>query len=243
MATIVDDLLQSCWPDGLPRRLDELVDRNLAEQLLNAFKLEPVFPLEGTSRPVRLTVSAEGERNRWREKVAELWPSRQLAGLWQQGPAPIRWMIDSDGSDQATLFLDDLHNSDLDLAGPHGLPVMCLTLELPAGERGQLTRHEKPPLPWLTGCMEASLGRLIDAGAVGVFALRWQGDGVASVAWISESRWRRNPASARRAVRALGAHPAYDAALDVLAKHGRIGYPDVVELFDDGRVDLTLGVL
>ncbi|MBW2525584.1 MAG: hypothetical protein JRI23_15480 [Deltaproteobacteria bacterium] len=243
MATVIDDLLACCWPEGIPPRLDQLVDRPLAERLLGSFKLEPVFPLENGTRPIRLFVSAEQERERWSRQVGRLWPSDGLDEFLQQGPAPTRWMVDSDGSDHATLFLDDLHRTSSESTDSQGLTLMCLTLELPTGAEQRLTRHEQPPLPRLTGSMERGLRSLLDHGAAGMFALRWSEDEVVAVAWISETRWRRNPASARRAVRALGAHRVYDRALETLARHERIGYPDVVEIFRDGRIDLTMGVL
>ena len=243
MTRVIDELLRTCWPDGLPRRLDQLVHRRLAHELLRDYKLEPIFSLDDPERLPRLTVSAQGERDRWQQAVAAAWPSAQLASFLELGPSPTRWMVDSDGSDRAVVYLDDLQNTELGLVGPQGLPLMCLTLELSSATRGQLTRHEQPPLTWLSGAMDRGTRRLVAAGAVGVWALRWKDDEVVGVAWISESRWRRNPASARRAVRALGASPAYDAALRCLADHARVGYPDVVEIFCDGSVELTMGVL
>jgi hypothetical protein len=239
MTTVTDELLCICWPGGMPRRLDRLVHRPLAQQLLRDYKLEPIFSFDDPERPPRLTVSAQGERDRWQQVVAAEWPSTFL----EQGPEPTRWMVDSDGSDRAVVYLDDLQNTQLDLAGPHGLPLMCLTLDLASAARGQLTRHAQPPLKWLSGTMETGIVQLLEAGAVGVWALRWEAEKVAGVAWISESRWRRNPASARRAVRVLGENPVYDAALRCLAEHGRVGYPDVVEIFCNGTVELTMGVL
>ena len=61
MSSVIDDLLASCWPDGIPPRLDALVDRAVCAARLANFKAEPVLPFESTSRPVRLVVSAEGE--------------------------------------------------------------------------------------------------------------------------------------------------------------------------------------
>lgn len=243
MTTLIEELLGVIWPHGVPPRLEALIDPDLCGQLLADFKLAPVFPFERGNRPTRLIVAAEGERDRWRAAVARHWPSDEIEPFLKRAPAGTRWMIDSDGSEQALVFLDDLQTVDHELSAPRGLCLMCLTLELPAATPGLLTRHEEPPLDWLAGKPQRLLGQLLDAGASGAWALRWREGQVTSAAWISETRWRNNPASARRAVRVLGKHPAYDAALRCLARHGRIGYPDVVELFEDGTIDVTMGML
>ncbi|RLB60023.1 MAG: hypothetical protein DRI90_14705 [Deltaproteobacteria bacterium] len=243
MTHLVDQLLAIAWPQGVPQRLDELIDRPLCDDLLEDFKMGLVFPLDDSDRPVRLALSCQGERNRWRQSVMARWPSPSLTGLFDSAPSDTRLMVDSDGSDQAVVYLDDLQRVDHDLQVPAGLELLAWTVALPAGTDGFLTRHREPPHPWVPTSLAPSLKGLLENGAEGIWAIRWHHDAPVAALWISESRWRRNPAMSRRIVAGLGTHPSYDAAQQCLADHGREGYPDAVELRRDGGIEVTLGVL
>ncbi|MBW2455163.1 MAG: hypothetical protein JRI68_11665, partial [Deltaproteobacteria bacterium] len=151
--------------------------------------------------------------------------------------------LDSDGSDRAVVYLDDLQQVDHGLTVPDGLELMCWTLSLPAGTEGFLTRHREPPRPWVPQALSHHVAALLDAGAAGLWAVRWQDQEPVAVLWVSESRWRGNTATTLRIADQLGQHEGYAVALAYLAEQGRQGYPDVIELREDGGIEVTLGVL
>jgi hypothetical protein len=242
MTRLVDRLLSIAWSQGVPQRLDGLIDRGLCDELLADFKMGLVFPLDDRGRPPRLALSSQGERDQWCQAVMARWPSPSLAGFLERVPSDTRLMIDSDGLDQAVVYLDDLQRVDHGLQTPEGLELMCWSLTLPAGTEGFLTRHGEPPRSWVPPSLARRFDDLIDDGAEGLWAVRWQADEPVAVLWISESRWRQNPAASRRIVGGLGGNPSYEAALACLAEYGRGGYPDAVELRGDGGIEVTLGV-
>ncbi|MFH2009450.1 MAG: hypothetical protein ABI333_22855 [bacterium] len=243
MAELVDELLAVAWPEGLPGRWAPLVDRELCEALLRDFKLGVIFPFGGEVRPVRLALSAQGERERWEREVLRAWPSERLEGFLGQVPAETRLMVDSDGSERAVVYLDDLQEVEHELRAPSGMALMSATLGLPGDRLGVLTRHTEPPVERVTGSLRARLEELVGLGAEGLWSLRWEEGRVLSVLWISESRWRGNAEASRAVLGGLGSSRAWAEALRVAERHGRLGYPDAVELLGSGGVDVTLGIL
>ncbi len=243
MGSWVDELLQVAWPDGLPPRLQSLVDRELCASLAQDFKLGLVFPFEAVTRPSRLALSAQGERERWQTEVRRQWPSPALEAFLGRAPDDTRLMVDSDGSERAVIYLDDLHEVDHQLSAPDGQQLMCATLDLPEEREGQMSRHQEPPLSLLPDGLRRRLTSLLAAGAEGLWALRLAGQEIEGVVWISEARWRDSASLARVAASRVGDHPGYRAALDCLERNGRQGYPDALELRADGTIDLTLGIL
>jgi hypothetical protein len=230
--SIAARLLEASFPDGLPARLAALVDQALCDRLIDRYKLGVVLPFEGGGRPLRLTHSAEGERERWIERVSAAWP--EATAFVRAAPEHLRLLIDSDGSERAELYLDDLPGSEL---GPRGLPVLCVTSWVPGPAQSVVTRHEQP-WPEL-----AAAARMAAAGADGcMWGTRWLGDAPRSLVWISEARRRGTLAASRAVAARLGRHERYDAVLASLAAAGREGYVDGIEHWDDGRIDVTLAV-
>ena len=239
----VDDLLAVAWPEGLPERLEPLVDRELCAALAEDFKLGVVFPFEGGERLPRLALSAQGERERWQELVRRAWPAAELERFLSLAPPDTRLMVDSDGSERAVVYLDDLQEVEHTIRAPAGDELMSATLELPEERVGCLTRHSEPPLSPIPAELRRRLMALLAAGAEGIWALRLHEGQVEGVVWVSEARWRRNAPAARLAASRVGDHPSYRAALACLERHGHQGYPDALELRADGTTDLTLGIL
>lgn len=243
MATLIDELLRTAWPHGVPERLDALIHRQRCGALLADFKLGLVFPFAPGGQPVRLALSAQGERERWIAGITRQWPSDRLTRFLDQAPAHTRLMVDSDGSDRAVVYLDDLQDVDHGLRAPQGLELMCATLTLPGGAEAVVTRHTEPPLDLLSAPLRGRCEALREAGAEGLWALRWQQDRVVGLLWITESRWRDNVAESSGVVAGLSPSPAYEGALAVVAQHGRQGYPDALEIIPDGGLDVTLGII
>ena len=229
MGRVAEELIATCWPGGLPSRLLPLVDNALCERLIDRFKLGVVFPFEpGTKRPHRIAVSAEEERERWIETVSAAWTLPLVASFLRDAPPSVRLMVDSDGSEQAEIYLDDLPGDEL----------ICETLRVPEGTFTAIARHDTPPeiLPQLRDRFTAAC-----AGGE-LWGVRRIGDAPRSILWVSEARWRGTTEASRAVGARFGDHRGYDAALQTLARCGREGYVDAIELWDDGRCDVTLGI-
>ncbi len=253
---MIDELLHIAWPRGVPERLHRLVDRPLCASLLRDFKLGLILTHEGGGEvgPTRLALSDQGEDERWRQLVLQQWPSSVASGFLAQADPAIRRMVDSDGSDRAVLYLDDLQTAPHRLAPPaplQPLELMCATLSLPQKQRGWLTRHKELPLGSLHGALAERARELRSLGAQGLWSLRWGATDPEGLLWITESRWRDNADTANRTLlRLLQAEEAPDRTAATIAalkacvtQRGHHSYPDVVELRADGTTDITLGFL
>jgi hypothetical protein len=229
--SITGRLLDACWPDGMPPKLAGLVDHALSDRLIDRYKLGVVFPFEDGARPVRLTLSAQDERARWLDAIEVRWPG--AAALLAAVPESVRLVLDSDGSERAELYLDDLQGA----IDPQGYAVMCKTFVLNESTT-QITRHEAPlAAPPLVGA------RLSEAGADGrMWGVRWIDERPRSLLWISEARRHKTLAASRSVAERIGEHARYRDALAAVSACGREAYVDGIELWDDGRADVTLGI-
>jgi hypothetical protein len=264
---MINDLLDIAWPAGVPKRLASVVDRSLCASLLSDFKLGLILswatpPSQTKTKaatparalPTRMAYSDQGEAARWQREVLHHWPSEEAARFLEPLGAGPRRMVDSDGSRTAVLYLDDLQNAAHPLVVPaqlRDLELMCATFAPATGERGWLTRHLEPPLDKLHGGLLDRTRALLDLGAEGLWALRWSGSDVASVLWITESRWRRNPDASNAVVsslleQTLAPTVTIDTLADLqasLSPHRHLLYPDALELIPRGVADLTIGFL
>jgi|GEM_PF-2027530 len=247
--SITSTLLEATFPDGVPERIAALVEPQATDALLEDFKLGPVFPFFGAKRPVRVAISDQGDPQRWAQAVRSGWPSPRTDDLLGLSTPGVRRMIDTDGSIQAELYLDDLQDhaplsaaEALRQPGDDG-PAMCLSATLPSGTRSLITRHEQPPFLHLLGTLAESVADLVDQGAEGIWGLRWRYGALHSVVWVTEARWRGNADQVNEIVASMGPHPGWDRCMSLLQECGRVGYPDAVELYQDGTADVTLGVL
>jgi len=242
-------LLHAVFPDGVPPRIEGLVDPAVADPLLAEFKVGPVLPTMGADRPVRVAVSDEGDVVHWAAAVRQGWPGACTEDILGLAGTAMRRMVDTDGSTKAEIYLDDLQDHDaleaaeaLRQPGDMG-PAMCLTSTLPSGTRSLITRHTDPPFLHLLGPLAESVADLVDQGAAGLWGLRWRLGQVVSVVWVTEARWQGTAALANEIALGLGPHAAWHRCMEVLAAQGRQGYPDAIEVLVDGTADLTLGVL
>lgn len=242
-------MLDAAFADGLPPRIQALVDPAAADALIEDFKVGPIFGFCGSPRPVRVAVSDQGAVERWTEAVRLGWPGPRTEDILSLAAPGVRRMVDTDGSNKAEIYLDDLQeHGELGAAealrqpGDDG-PAMCLTATIPSGTRSLITRHQTPPFLHLLGPLAESVADLVDQGAEGLWGLRWRMGQVVSVVWVSEARWAGTADQANQIASSMGPPAAWHRCLDALSAHGQRGYPDAIELWADGTADVTLGVL
>lgn len=225
----VSELINTLYPDGLPRRLASIVNPDLTQESLVAFKLNPVLNSEAT-RTTRLAVVCTTNRNEWAQRVSKAWNNSAIATFWQSAPAHTRQMIDTDGGRTFVVYNDDLQ--------PPPGALLAMTLALPKIGPGLLIRTPLPPqtlpfLPDVSGLQ--ALG--------GQWALRTEQNRTTGVLWVSESRWKGNAEESTRAVFALPCAAGWMPRWSQIQTANFTIYPDAIEFREDGTVDLTVGFL
>ena len=247
--SVTQEMIEAALPGGVPPRIQAMIQHDVADGLLEDFKVGPILPFGTKDRPVRVAISDQGESAQWTEAVRRHWSGARPDDFLALAAPGVRRMIDTDGSAKAEIYLDDLQDhsalSAAELLRPPGDagPAMCLTVTVPSGTRSLITRHETPPFLHLLGTLAESVADLVDQGAEGLWGLRWRMGAVVSVVWVTEARWRGTADVATDIALGLGAPDAWHRCIDVLNAHGRVGYPDAIELLADGSADVTLGVL
>ena len=237
---MIGDVLAQCFPNGVPDRIAQLVNLELADRFLVDYKLNPVLCF-GADRPPRVAYSAQGEPTRWAEQVQQLWPNEQLGGFLARSAAEGRRMVDTDGSSTAVVYLDDLQDVEHEIQSEH--PVLCACVHLPEATVTMMTRHTEPPLHLLPPPWKARVQDLLDRGASGLWGVRTQGNALVGVLWVTESRWRNNPQETVAIIEEFGPPPQWHSLRSVAERHGGMAYPDGVELRPDGSLDVTVGFL
>jgi len=239
---LIEAYLSAAFEGVIPAVFSKVLDLELAAQHLLSFKFGPVIPL-GTSRPARLTVSGVGEEEDWPSRLNGLWPHRDLPEFLAGASAESRKMVDWDGQNAPTVYLDDLQDVAHDFASTEGDIIMCATLDLGTGERGIITRHESPPLERLTPEWAEKVQGLLDMGATGLWGIRWEEREISGVIVVTETRSWHGIQPMVSLARTLGEEPRIAACERVLEKVGLMPYPDSIELLPDGSFDLTLAVI
>ena len=247
--SVTQEMIEAALPGGVPARIQAMIAPTVADGLLEDFKVGPILPFGTQERSVRVAISDEGESAQWSDAVCRHWPGARTDDFLALASPGVRRMIDTDGSTKAEIYLDDLQDHGELMAaellrqpGDDG-QVMCLTTTLPSGTRSLITRHEAPPFLHLLGTLAESVADLVDQGAEGLWGLRWRMGVVVSVVWVTEARWRGTSDLSTQIALSLGAPEGWHRCMAALNAHGRVGYPDAIELLADGSADVTLGVL
>lgn len=240
----LDAVLEEAFPEGLPQRLEVLVNRAIAEPLLADFKIGPIVAFGPVPAPTRLFISDQGESAQWERVVRAHWGGAFTDSFLRLAPDGVRRMLDSDGSSEAEIYLDDLQDhaameAATALIPPQcDAPAMCLTAYVESKKHSVVSRHTEWPNE--VDGIEAARS-LRDAG--GLWGLRWMDGALVSAVWVSEARWKNSATEANAVAEALGAPAEWHAMLDALQQAGRVGYPDAIEFGVDGTIMVTLGVL
>lgn len=221
----------------VPEGIAALIDEERTDTRLIDFEVGPIFPFDAERGP-RVAMADGADPARWERVVRARWPG--VDGLLAQAPAGCRRMVDTDGR-EAVVYLDDLQVQGV--PSPDWLPhvLMCQTWSSADGAPGFLSRHDEDPRPLLSEALVRRAAAL--EGAPGAWSVRWAERRPVSLLWISEARWRRNPDEALERLARVGRSEAWEATAAWLAERGMLAYPDAVEVFEDGRIDVTLGLL
>jgi hypothetical protein len=205
---------------------------------LESFAASVVFPF--ADRPVRIAASDRGIESRWERLVRARHAHPDLSAFLALGAPGVRRMLDTDGSDNAEIYLDDL-------PAEHGIPdapsgvLMSATMYVPSGKRSFLVRHESPPLADVPDAARPTLEALVDRGAQGRWATRIGDGACVGFLWISESRWRGDAKSTCAIADSLSPSAAWDSTKRVVLDLGWQPYPDAIEWTPRG-LDVTLGI-
>ena len=233
---MLQDLTSSLWPAGPLPSICAFLDTVVVERDLDRFVFNPIL----CPNSVRVSVGDSLAPETWRRVVMTHWSSREIDSFLSEAPASARRMIDTDGSARAVLYLDDLHLASHQLLDHPDGDIMCATLEVPSGRRGFLTLCDKPREALAETALATPFNRLWDAGARGMWALRWCDRQPIGALWISEAVHNSSIEHARAVADSL-ACPAWPEVDRVTSMHSWLAYPDGIELRIDGSYDLTVG--
>lgn len=220
-----------------------LLDLEHAGAHLTQFSYGPVFSYDGTVCTPRLTVSDVGDSEGWLRRVKAQWSSAQVDAFLSRGPNGCRRMVDTDG-ETTLLYLDDLQDVTHRMESPlAGVPLLCASYAIGDGEETVMTRHEHFPESLLLSHAPHLISLRNACDMEGVWGIRWQGGEAISLLCVTEVRTR---SGVDRAIQAMAALPASDGQkgfCKVMRSRELRPYPDSVEFFPSGRLDVTLGVL
>ena len=240
MSAALERLLRAGFGGEVPERV-RLLSGDAELEALEDFQLSLVFPFAGGAR---VAASDRADPVAWERLVRDFYP--EAGDFWVTGragrpPAGTRRMIDTDGSERADLYLDDLGDAPAGFPDAPPGPLIAATLHLPERELSFLTRQSAPPLAELPGEARRAAERLLELGARGLWGSRVRRQAVCGFLWVSESRWRKDADATRAIVEALDPPPAWWRARDVVTELGWKAYPDALEWTERG-LEVTLGV-
>ena len=232
-SVLSENILRIAFPQQKPLLFDQLVDYSCCDQWLDEFKLVVVLDWKEEA-PTRITVSADGEEEAWLQRVLPLLSAQHQAILRENFQAS-RMVIDTSGTEHI-LFLDDLHQdggtvmTQIYGPGPKEQSVAVL-------RKSALTPD--PPLGILFHPLFLSV-----LSVDGMWAERRSHSGeIHSLLWISESRWRQNIAQTQAVIDRSNPPRTWHRLKDYLTQCGGAAYPDVVEFYTNGRIELSVAFL
>lgn len=226
-------LLSCLYGPNIPARIEALVEADTDTADLVNFKLNPVLN-SNEHRLTRIAFARKGARKNWIQRISTLWENPAAAIFLTAAPPHARQMIDTDGGKNFVVYNDDLQ--------PPPQPLLALTLAVPTGGPGTITRVPEPPAD-LPENMAAGVRTLRDTGVAGQWAIRVENNEVMGVLWVSESRWRGDAEQTTKIVLGLPMAPGWMDRWRDIVSAGFRPYPDAVEFRRDGTVDLTVGFL
>ncbi len=227
-AARIDEVLRATFAGTVPDLVDRLVDRELAARFVDDTKVGFVFRLGDDEQP-RIRLSIEHEKDRVVGLLGEAWGD---AGSFLGDYPEAHALADVDGGGSVRLM--GVHVAQRD---DGSFEVTGDLLQLPAGDRWTLTTYTSAPTDKLKGELKDRVAALVDAGAAGQWHVRWSGDDVHSVLWVTERPW--TPVAAK-IVEGLGGGPRLQSVRALLEHDGDEVDPYLVELYADGTTDVCI---
>jgi hypothetical protein len=223
----IERALQATFGGDVPALVDALVDRAECAKYIDESKIGFVFRLDVDERP-RVRLGVEREVARIREG---------LAGAWAEAGAFVdrfdeRYMQAELGADSSgRLFGVNVEEKD------GTFHIDGEVVSFPDGAKTSLTTHDTAPVGKVSGALAERLQALADAGAKGQWHLRWDGDTAVAAMWVTERPWTPEAATI---IQALGGGERLAATRDVLTEGGHDLDPFLVEIYDDGAMDVCI---
>ena len=213
----------------------EIIDADACRPLLDQFKMGVILPW-GKATKTRLAWSAQGESKRFEKLVLQRHKSeKDLLEFLRSAPAECRRVLDTDGQCDH-VFLDDLQSHGE--TDHQGFDRIC-RIWSPQKEQTEIVRSNKEAKKAFLS--KKAENALLEMG--GIWANRRQGSELLSTLWISESKWRKNAQVTANWVECSNPPAAWMRIKAALALYGMSIYPDALEFHQDGRIDLTVGIL
>ena len=233
--SIAGQMLETIFEGNIPPFFTEHIRTAQVDSLICDFKLVAVLPL-GTPQPIRCTWSSLGEADYWCEVVQQLLPPNADRFL-NAYPDSCRKVLDSDGT-WGEIFLDDLS------IFSERSTLLSRVYSLDGVEIAKIRKIDSPlamslPVgiilnPYFIGCV--SFG--------GMWCVREDAIGqLRSVLWISEAKWQDSIPKAQAVIERKGAQEhisTWFALKERMNGYGLQIYPDGIEFFLDGRIDLSV---
>jgi hypothetical protein len=226
------EILDLVFQEEIPEWFLENLNFQKINSQVTAFKLVVVLPL-GVYRKNRITWSSLGEEEYWLQTVSAL-ISKKKNSFVQNDSVKCRKVLDFDGS-WGEIFLDDLHH------GENKTDQMCRIFDLD-GQEIALIRMIKSPLQGktaLTFLLNSYFLACLSIGGMWAVRESLKGD-LISVLWVSESKWKGNIKEVQALVENQNVPKEWFDLKKLMTKHGMTVYPDAIEFFLDGRIDLSL---
>lgn len=240
--SISGQILELVFIENIPEFVHQNIRLEQIDKRLTEFKFVVVLPL-GKERKNRITWSSLGEEEYWLQVISKLLPSNKQK-LLEGFPAGCRKVLDFDG-EWGEIFLDDLHHEEKSLISSSAVSEqMCRIFDLQGNEVATIRkiepplREKLPPSILFHSCFLACLS------IGGMWGIREDmGGNFLSVLWVSEAKWKGNIQQTQDLVEGQNPPVEWGQLRGLLQKKGLEIYPDGIEFFGDGRIDLSITFL
>jgi hypothetical protein len=227
------NVLQILFADDVPPWLMDNLDFELIDQYMTQFKLVCVLPF-GMTQPVRVTWSSKGEEARWIKVMQKVLPPKEHPFLLK-APPKCRKVYDTNGY-TGEVFLDDLYDVDgwekehmatiYSISQKSYFFIQKLTSPLGLSLSTQFLSE-----PIFMGCLTCG-------GLWGV--RRDQSGNEMSILWVSEAKWKQNIKQTQEFIESKAVPALWWKLKEWGKQHTYDVYPDAIEFFPNGRIDLSV---
>ena len=227
----VANAVSAAFGGEVPELVGQLVDVDACASLMasGGSKLGFVFRADGEERP-RVRVALQNEEARLTELLVGRWPAA-AAFIEKYGEGHI--LAETDGGSDLRLFV-----TGVDLGSDEsGAPLVGSTLMLPEGTQSWLTGYQNAPEAQLNDAQKVYAKSLVDAGAEGMWIIQATDGATSSLTLFTE---QPTPDDTLAVTRKQSDGALFRATLDALQAGGRVVDPFMLEINNDGSLDVTL---